>query len=370
MDPHALREDIPALDDVVYLNTGASGPSPRRVVEAAEDALEHHAFDSPGAEGPYPYAFELFEETRETVADFLGTDASHVALTQSTADGVNRVASAIDWEPGDVVVNTDLEHPAGTLPWRRLADVHDLELRTVPTEDGRVDRDAYADAVADARLVCFSAITWTHGTHLPVEDLVAEAHDADAEVLVDAVQSPGQRPMPVESWGADFVAAAGHKWLLGPWGAGFLYVDPDTVESLEPVQIGYMGAEEAEDESYAFAEGAKRLEIGTTSPAPYAGLQEAITTVERVGLDTVQTRVERLTDRLKDGLGDRLVSPAAYESGLVTFTADDPEELVERLKEEHDVVVRDLPTGNVRASLHVFNTTEDVDTLLNALDEC
>lgn len=88
-------------------------------------------------------------------------------------------------------------------------------MRVVETDQGRIDRDAYLAAVADAELVCFSAVTWTHGTRLPVADLVDIAHDAGALALVDAVQVPGQLPMDVREWGADVVAAAGQKWLLG-----------------------------------------------------------------------------------------------------------------------------------------------------------
>ena len=369
MDPEALRADIPAVEKVAYMNTGASGPSPRRVVEAAESALERHEYESHAGEGPYAAAFGLFDDVRERLGEFLGTDPGNVALTQSTADGINRIASSLDWSAGDVVVRTDVEHPAGVLPWRRLGDARDVETRVVPTEAGRIDREAYRDAVTGARLVCVSAITWTAGTRLPVADLVADAHDAGAEVLVDAVQVPGQAPMPVEDWGAEYVAAAGHKWLLGPWGAGFCYVDPDAAERLAPLQIGYRSVEAPSDERYEFHPGARRLEVGTTSPAPHAGLRESLSVFDELGIETVQSHVARLTDRLKDGLGDdRIVGPREYESGLVAFAADDPEGLVERLGDA-GVVVRSLPTGTVRASVHVFNTAADVDRLLDVVTE-
>ncbi|GAA0304812.1 aminotransferase class V-fold PLP-dependent enzyme [Halarchaeum salinum] len=369
MDPETLRADIPALADATYLNTGASGPSPRRVVEAAEDALERHEYEAHAADNPYRTAAALFDDARERLGTFLDTDPANVALTQSTTDGVNRIATAIDWKPGDVVVRTDVEHAAGVLPWRRLRDAHGVTTRVVPTEAGRIDRAAYREAVADARLVCLSALTWTAGTHLPVADLVADAHDAGAEVLVDAVQVPGQAPMPVESWGAEYVAAAGHKWLCGPWGAGFLYVDPVAAERLEPLQVGYRSVRNPEGEGYEFHAGARRLEVGTVSPGPHAGLIEALDVVDEIGLDTIRARIERLTDRFKDGLADgRLVGPREYESGLVAFESDDPETLVAGLR-ERDVVVRALPTGTVRASFHVFNTADDVDRLLAAMAE-
>jgi len=368
MTPEDLREDVPALADVTYMNYGASGPSPRRVVDAAEAFVEHHEYDAPGGEGMYPVAWDAYEETRETVADFIGAAPEEVALTQSTTDGINRVACALPWDPGDVVVRTDLEHPAGILPWQRLARTRDVEVRVVESEAGRLDVDAYREAVSGAKLVCLSALTWNYGTHLPVAELVDVAHDAGALVLVDAVQVPGQCPMDVAAWGADAVAAAGHKWLLGLWGAGFLYVEESVAGELEPGPIGYRGVEESAAEDYALKPGAARLEIGTTNPAPHVALGTAIETVESIGLDVIEAEIGRLSGRLADGIpDDRLLSPATPESGLVTFEVDDPEATVERLKGE-GIVIRHLPYPEaVRASVHAVNTEADVDALLSAL---
>jgi len=371
MDPESLRADIPALEDCVYLNTGASSPSPRRVVEAAAGFLERQQFSAPCGEGIYQSAMDARDGARETVAAHLGATPEEIALTDNTVDGINHVATSIDWEPGDVVVRTDLEHPAGRLPWARMRDLHGVEVREVPTEAGRLDWDAFGEAVQDARLVCLSSLSWNYGTRMPVAEVVDIAHDAGARVLVDAVQSPGQMPVDVEAWGADFVAGSGHKWLLGPWGAGFLYVDAGALSALEPRRIGYFGAETGADApagaDYAFTPDASRFEIGTESGAPHVGLEAAVETVEAVGLDTVQSRIERLTDRLKAGLGDRLLSPRGYESGLVTFAADDPERLVERLRQE-GIRIRWVPEPYAcRVSVHAFNTAEDVDALLAAL---
>jgi len=367
MDPAELRASIPALDGCTYCNTGASGPSPRNVVGAATDFLERHAFEAPGGEGPYVVAFEALSAARDVAAGHLGAAPGDVAFTRSTADGINLIASAIDWQAGDVVVRTDLEHPAGTLPWDRLADTHGVEVRVLETESGRVALDDLKAAVADARLLVTSSLTWSHGTQLPVAEMVDIAHDAGAQVLVDAVQSVGQHPVDVSEWGADFVATAGHKWLLGVWGSGMLYADPAALDRLCQTRIGYRSVQEMGAADYDYHPGARRFEVGTTSPAPYVALAEAIETMESVGLGTVESRVERLTDRLKAGLGDRLLSPEGYESGLVTFDADDPEATVDRLG-QRGIVVRSLPHPEaVRVSIHAFNTAEEIDRVRDAL---
>ncbi|MDS0475234.1 aminotransferase class V-fold PLP-dependent enzyme [Natrinema sp. 1APR25-10V2] len=368
MEPSDLRETMPALESSVYCNWGAGGPSPRRVVEAAESALEYHEYEAPAAEGMYPAAFDAYDEARAAVASLLGATPDEIALTQSTTDGINRVAGAFDWGDGDVVVRTDLEHSAGILPWQRLEREHGVDVRVLETENGRLDLEGATSALEDATLCCVSSLTWTHGTRLPIADLVEIAHDAGAMVLVDAVQSPGQVPVDVREWGADFVVAAGHKWLVGPFGAGFLYVRDGAERDRSPAAIGYRSVADENADDYRYAAGAGRFEVGTASPAPHAGLTEAIATLEEIGIDAIQRRIEALTDRLKDGVPDeRLVSPRSYESGLVTIAVDDPEETVERLAEQ-GIVVRSLPYPEaIRASIHAYNSREDVDVLLEAL---
>ena len=367
MTPEEFRASIPALDDCIYLNTGAGGPSPRRVVEAVQRSIEYHEYEAPAGDGTYGALFEALDETRETVAAHFGGRPTDYALTQSTSDGIGRVIAAMDWGSDDVVVRTDQEHSACLLPCQRLRDAYDVEVREVPVHDGGIDPDEWAEAVDGATLAMFSSLCWTDGCRLDVPELSAVAQDAGARVLVDAVQSVGQRPVDFEAWGADAVAAAGHKWLLGPTGTGFLYVDEGFVEQLDPVMPGYMSIEYADEERYDLHPDARSLEVGSVSPVPYAGLREAIATMAELGMPTILDRIERLTDRLKEGLGDRLVSPEAFESGLVAFQADDPEATVERLAEQ-DIVVRAIPqTGDVRVSLHVFNDESDVDALLDAL---
>jgi selenocysteine lyase/cysteine desulfurase len=369
MTPEDLRADIPACERGVYLNTGASGPAPRRVVEATTRFVERHEYEAPVGEGAYPVAFEAFEEARAAVAAFLGADTDEIALTQSTADGISRVAASLDWSPGDVVVRTDIEHAAGVLPWWHL-ERQGVETRVLTTAGGRVDLDDLTAAVADARLLCLNSLTWSHGTELPIAEIVDIAHEADCRVLVDAVQSPGQRPVDVSAWDADFVAGAGHKWLLGPWGAGFLYVDADRAGDVVPSQVSYRSVVDPSAADPRLKPAAARFEVGTTTPAPCAGLVEALSVIDAVGIGTITDRIERLTDRLKAGLGDALVSPRAYESGLVTFRAPDgesPEQTVERLADD-GIVIRSLPYPEaLRASVHAFNTADDVDALLDAL---
>jgi len=366
-DPDALRAAIPALSTATYMNTGATGPASEPVIRATTDFVRAHEAEAPATGDGYARAFGTVDEVRATVADFLGADETAVALTNSTGDGISRIAASLDIEPGDVVAHTDLEHPAGRLPWWNL-EREGVERRVIESEAGRFDVEDVRAAAREARLLCFNSITWSHGTRLPVREYVDVAHEENALVLVDAVQSFGQERVDVREWEADFVVGAGHKWLLGPWGAGMLYVARDVADTMVPAQAGYRSVKETGVARPEFEDGAPRFEVGTTNPAPYAGLARAIEIIEGIGYDAVRDRIERLTDRLKAGLGDRLLSPRRFESGLVTFAVeDDPGTVVERLADE-GIIVRSLPYPEaVRASIHAFNTEEDVDALLAAL---
>lgn len=356
--PDDLRHEIPLLDDVAYLNTGASGPTPQPVQAAVDDGFVDHADAHRGS--PYPHASQVADEVREEVAGFLGASPGEVALTSNTTEGINAVADCYRWSGDDRVVTTELEHPAGVLPWRRLERVHGVDVEVVGGDADGLDRDEFGDAVEDATLVCVSSRSWM-AVDVGVERLVDVAHDAGADVVVDAAQSVGANDVDVTDWGAEYVAAPGHKWLMAPWGTGLLYVDEGVSPGAE-TRIGYRSAKSV-FESADLHEDARRFELSTESPALHRGLEAAVEVVESVGMAEVERHVEGLSERLRDGLGDRVVSSAG---GLVRFTDPAPEDTVERLQRE-SVVVRSLPDGCLRASLHAFNTEEDVDRLLEAI---
>lgn len=368
--PEDLRASMPALDAETYFNWGASGPSPEPVVEAIAEMQEYHEFTAPAEGGMYPVAMDVYDATRESAADLLGASPSEVALTHSTTDGINRIATALDWRPGDVVVTTDIEHAAGRLPWTRLERVQDVEVRVVETTDGVIDREALDSALDGADLLSVSAVDWLYGREHPVADMVDRAHEHDALALIDAVQAPGQRPIDVTAWNADFVAAAGHKWLLGPWGAGMLYVAEDAVHHTDPANVGFRGLADRSDGEYELREDARRFEIGTDNLGPYAGLRAAIAIYDAIGPEMIADRIASLRARFVDGVpSDRLLSPPAEPTGLVTISVEDPESVVDDLA-ANSISVRSVPLpGALRISIHAVNSEAEVDTLLEELSD-
>lgn len=364
--PGELRATIPACGGVAYFNTGATGPTPEPILDAVDRWHRRHKTDVLIEADPYEVGFDAYEACRERIAPFVGADPSEVALAESTGDALSAVIAALDLDEGDRVVTTDLEHPASDLPLGYLRDRRGIEIERIPTTDGRIDTDRFAAAVADADVACFSSLSWNYGTRLPVTELVEIAHDAGAFTLVDAVQEPGQRPVDVTEWGADAVAASGHKWLLGVWGSGLLYVASDAAERLQPAQLSYRGAAAPDDPRPG--EGATRFERGTASIAPHVGLAESVRVAESIGTETIHDEIVRLARRLVGALdAERVLSPAEPTTGLVTVDVPEPEATVERLREA-GVAIRSLPDPDaVRASVHAFNTEREVDRLATLL---
>lgn len=329
--------------------------------------MERQEFASATESEPYDTAFAAYDSSRESIASLLGVDPEWIGLTESTTAGINAVAGAIEWTPGDVVVRTDIEHPAGILPWDRLQQAG-VTVRVVETTNGRIDPADFAEAVEGARLACFSALTWTHGTTLPVAELVTIARNHDVLSLVDAVQVPGQQPIDLTEWDADIVAAAGHKWLLGMWGAGYLAIRPAALDALEPRAVGFRSVSDPTAASIDYHPDARRFEIGTANPAPHVALEQAITVMERIGIETIEARINRLASRLIESIpSDQLLSPERPESGLVTIRVPKPDETVSRLR-EHGIVIRSLPYPQaIRLSVHAVNTTQEIDRVATLL---
>ena len=358
MDQQTLRADLPITDSMVYLNTGASGPVTTTVQAAMAAALRRHG----SAADPYGVAAEITDAARGRVADFVGATPAMVAFAQSTTAAINAGILACDLGRGQTVVRTSIEHGAVQLPLKRQQR-RGVTVSTIDASGGELDMDGFRTAVSGADLVVISAVSWTHGTVLPVQTIVEEAHDAGARVLVDAVQAVGQRPVDVQAWGADMVAFAGHKWLMGPWGAGVLVVHPDAVADLHPATVGFAGVD-TDGDGFRWHPDARRFELGTRAVGPLAGLTAAIDQIEPIGMDAVarwnRSRAAQLIGAL-EGVVAPIGSPG--ETGIVTLQVEEPEATITALADAGFIVrnIPDLP-GSLRVSMHIFTTPEEIST--------
>lgn len=379
MDFTSLREQLPAASTRVYLNTGTSGPIPECAFGAQVNLLSQLAregYASPPAAMAYARALA---QAKEAIASVLSCDPSSIALTHSTSDGISIVAAGLDFQPGDEVIISDLEHVSGVAPWRRLAAEKGVVVRTLAGEGGSLDAGRILDAVSPkTRLICISHVSYATGALLPVAEVCAGARERGVLVLVDGAQSAGQLPVDVREIGCDFYALPGQKWLLGPEGTGALYVAPHALEAITPTRIGWASVlnegGRSPDEEVLLYPDARRFETGTVHAPAFAGLTESIRLLSRYGWDAVAQRARSLAAmarvRLAELPGVRIITPRPQPTGLLTFAVEgaDHEAIVKTLWSERRIVIRSIPYPSaLRASFHAFNDEGDVGALVSAI---
>jgi selenocysteine lyase/cysteine desulfurase len=383
LDIPAIRAEIPALYESVYLNTGTFGPMPRLVADELR-----RVYGMVERLGPFsPDVFhdlELggVEKTRHKVASLIHAHPDEVAFTHNVTDGINIVLHGLDWSPGDEIILTDQEHPAGTVPWLALAERRGVVLRLLPvTLDAGDMLTAFERLVGPrTRLACFSHVSCMSGIRLPVTRLCAVARAAGVRTLVDGAHAEGQFAVDVPAIGADFYAACGHKWLLGPQGTGFLYVRQACLPELRPAWLGW-GVNKPfhrEQMRYELESSAARFEQSTQPWPLYLALGQAINFIQAAGLEQIEARVRLLVAYFRQRLGAlsgiSFFTPSApnQATGLVTcslpgFPAGP---LRQRLWEEHRILTNHIQEFNaLRFSVAFYNTEQELDTAADALAE-
>jgi L-cysteine/cystine lyase len=305
-----------------------------------------------------PYFDELMQlatRLRANYAEVLGCDATDVALTGSTTDGVNTVLSALDFQPGDEIVTSDEEHPGLLAPLGRARRRYGVSIRIVPFEQ-------VADAVgADTRLIACSHVSWVGGRVADVAALAATG----VPVLLDAAQALGAIPVDVRELGCDYYACSGQKWLCGPEGSGCLYVRPERLDEMVIPWPGYGSlADPTRPLELEPAEGAARLDHGFPTGMRSAWALASLDVLRRAGWDWVHARAAELAARLAMRLRELGLDVAERgRSTLVSWAAADPQAEVQRLA-DHGFVVRSIPAfGLVRASAGAWSSEHELDDL-------
>ena len=375
---HLPREDFPALadNDFAYLNSGASGPPPRRVIEAmreADDLCSGPAYLE--GVGLFYRQADANRRAREAAARLVNAGPNDVALTQNTTHGMNLGVAAIDWREGDEAISTASEHPGCLMPLHAAARRFGVNVKLVspPVTAEKIE----AALTPRTRLVALSHVDWTDGTVLPLPSICDLARDRGALTLVDGAQSVGNIPVDLPATGVDMYAFTGHKWVLGPEGMGAFYVRPDLPVPSPNVGYGSLSAPTDFDKwgDYELRPDARRFEASTMSAALAGGFAEAAdATSERgeEGFAGIRHRADTLMEGLSGLSRVALRSPRPAQSGLVSFEIEGVEakHAVQRLL-AHGFVVRFVPAARpyIRASTHLFNTEGELEGLARAVGE-
>ena len=382
MDVTRLRQQIPACQRMVYVNTGWSGPSPVSVTGAVKERLDYEMEQGPTSPEVYESGLAIHAGTREAVARLLNASEEEVCLTENTTQGLNIVLNGLSWRHGDEIITCDLEHSSVFVPsyflQRRLGVTVNM-LPIAPNASGESILEDLESAVTDrTRLIFLSHIQYSCGLRMPVKEICRMAKGRDILTLLDGAQAAGHIPLDVSDIGCDFYAIPGHKWLLGLEGTGALYIRKELIPLVEPVVVSSKAVRSHED-PYSFeplTDSMDKFLTTTTSTALQAGMAEAIRFIQDIGVGQIESSNLYLASYLKDALnrtpGIKVLSTldAQCSSGLVSLAIEgvDPKYAVSRFWDQHRVVARSVPYPPcVRVSLHFFNTEAEVDRVVEAL---
>ena len=395
----APRADFPVFDrphrsgrPLAFLDSAASSPKPRVVIDALADAYGHHYANV--HRGIYELSEDAtarFEAARAAVARFIGAPSHReVVFVRNATEAINLVA--FSWGrtnvgAGDLILSTEMEHHANLVPWQQLAAETGATLEFVAiTDDGRLDLDDLRSRLARRpKLIAINHVSNALGTINPVAEISRMAHEVGALVVLDAAQSVPHMPVDVGELGIDFLALSGHK-MLGPSGIGALWAHRALLEAMPPFMTGGSMISKVTLAGTTWAEVPLKFEAGTPAIAEAAGLHAAIDYLEELGMADVRAHERVLFESAWSALGEidgvRLLGPASPDehAGVISFVIDGihPHD-VATVFDHHGVAVRaghhcaqpvmaryDLP-ATTRASFYVYNDLDDVDRLTEAI---
>jgi cysteine desulfurase/selenocysteine lyase len=398
LDIVRIRGDFPILQretqpgvPLVYLDNAATSQKPVQVIEAMDSF--YRTYNSNVHRGIHTLSEEAtiaYEEARARIAEFIGAASwQEIVFTRNTTESINLIAHS--WgrsklQAGDRVLLTELEHHANIVPWQILAAEREIVLDFVPVvDDGTLDMQAYRDLLArDPKLVSFAHVSNVLGTINPVQEMTELAHQVGAVVLIDAAQSVPHMPVDVSALDADFFAFSSHK-MLGPTGIGVLYGKKALLDEMPPFMGGGDMIRRVQLTGFVANESPHKFEAGTPAIAEAIGLGAAADYLAALGMENVHIHEQELVsyamERLEEVPGLTIYGPGAEERGGVTsftFEGAHPHDVAQIL-DEYGVAVRaghhcampiherfGLP-ATTRASYYIYNTTDEVDRLIEAL---
>lgn len=375
-DVAALRRaEFPWADETVYLNHASIGPLPERTRLALDAFNQRRAtpFRLPDRD-----LFGTLAESRRLIAELLSATPEEIALTVNTSFGLGVAARALPLRPGDVVLVSDREFPANVYPWLRLRETG-VDVELVPTTAvGWPDEARILGRLEDPRVraLAVSLVQFSNGYRVDLAALSAATRRTGAYLVVDAIQAVGQIPVDLRRTPVDVLACGGQKWLLSPWGSGFVYVRRSLIPALSPPVTGWMAFEGTDDFTQlttyndTLRADARRFELITLPYQDFAGMNASLGLVLELGVERIEAQLRRLHAPVlawAARTGTRLVSPLGDRgSGIVCLAPGEVGEAFRRLKAAR--IICSLREGAIRLSPHGYNTVEEMERVCAVLD--
>jgi selenocysteine lyase/cysteine desulfurase len=364
-----FRAQMPVARHWAYFDHAAVAP----LSGPARDALSAWARDvAENGDIHWPVWAARLEQVRRQGAALLGAQLDELALIRNTTEGIGLVAEGFPWQAGDNVVLLDDEFPSNRIPWQHL-DSRGVETRLVRSTGTDEDLARLAAACdARTRIVSVSWVGYSSGRRFDVAELASVVHGKGALLFLDAIQGLGVFPLDVREAGVDFLAADGHKWLLGPEGAGFFYVRSEHLDRLRPLGVGWNSVVDSakfSHEERRLKPSAARYEGGTPNMAGFVALGASLALLARYGTKALSKRILHLTDVACEQLrrsgavvhGDRSPERA---SGIVSFELSGKNPMAVRKKLAELGVALSCRNGKLRISPHAYNDDDDIGRLM------
>ncbi|MDE7386313.1 MAG: cysteine desulfurase [Muribaculaceae bacterium] len=395
LDVTEIRSRFPILErqvygkPLVYLDNTATSQTPRQVVEAIDTMYYNtKANVHRGVHTLSQEATDLQEHTRRMVAEYINApSADQIIFTRGTTEAINLVASSYGttFENGDEIILTVMEHHANIVPWQLLQRNKRLTIKVVPiNERGELKLDVYRSLISDrTRMVAVTHVSNVLGTINPVKEIIAEAHRNNVPVLIDGAQASPHLKIDVTDLDADFYVFSAHK-MYGPTGVGVLYGRRSLLEMMPPYQGGGEMIDHVSFERTTFAPIPFKFEAGTPDFVGIAAFAEALKFIQETGIDNIAAHEEELmryaTERMMEIEGMRIFGTAPHKSAVISFLIGhahhyDTGMLLDKLgiavRTGHHCAQPLMHAlgieGTVRASFAVYNTLEEVDRFIAAL---
>ena len=367
---------MPIAPEWAYFDHAAVGP----LSKPAAAAIAH--FAAQGAEQGdtvWPEWAAEVEHLRDQVATLLNCESDEICMVPNTTTGINIVAEGLDWRNGDSVVVPEGEFPSNLFPWQNQR-AKGVEVRIAPRENGKVTVDSLMDQVDDTtRLISVSWVGYASGYRVDLQNLVEQAHRRGVLVFLDAIQGLGIYPLDLQKTPVDFLAADGHKWLLGPEGAGVAMIAKRHLNKLRCLNVGWGSVKNSfnyADPSLVLKDAASRFEAGSANmigaAALSASLKLILDVIDRFGEDAISERICNLAASLDEqllaaGAITRTPQQTKHQSGIVTFAVPGLEPAKIRKEALRQKVVVSCRDGGVRAAVHAYNDEDDIRRLLEVV---
>lgn len=375
----AAEREFPRVrrDGVAYLNNGSTGPLPESALRALAD------FDAMRAE-PWTisvdFQFGTVARSRELLARLVGASASEIALMTNTSYGLNFAARSLPLRPGDVVLTSEREYPANIYPWMALAKTRGVTFDRIPCQGRLADEEAILAALdrPGVRVLVHSWVSFETGYAIDLARIGRACADRGIYFVVDAIQGLGALTLDLSQVHIDILACGCQKWLVSPWGTGFVYVRDALIAALEPSDVGWMAVRDSDDFSrmleydFTYRDDARRFEVVTLPFQEFAALNVALELLFEVGPATAAARVAEHVDRLMTWAGTRddmrLLSSSqlSKRSGIVAVIPPDPTRATTALSNAG--VSHSLREGAIRLSPHWFTPHGHVEHAIQVME--